>query len=223
MQSEAGAIGTAHGSLQRGSLTTTFTASQGLLLMIPEMLKIAGELNPMVIHVAARTVATHALSIFCDHSDVMAVRNTGFTMLCSSSVQQAHDMALIAQAATLRSRVPVVHFFDGFRTSHEISKIEEISDSQITEMIEEDFINQHRKRALTPENPFIRGTSQNPDIFFQAREASNPFYQNCVSHIITEMERFKRICGRSYMPFEYYGSPDADRVIILMGSASQTA
>jgi len=180
MQSEAGAIAAAHGSLLRGSLTTTFTASQGLLLMIPNMFKIAGELNPMVIHVAARTVATHALSIFCDHSDVMATRSTGFAFLCSSSVQESHDFALISQASTLKSRVPFLHFFDGFRTSHEISKIAILSEEQMRKMIDDNLVREHRYRSLSPERPFIRGSSQNPDIFFQAREASNPYYRRAV-------------------------------------------
>lgn len=223
MQSEAGAAGVVHGSLQRGALTTTFTASQGLLLMIPNMFKIAGELNPMVIHVAARTVASHALSIFGDHSDVMAARGTGFAFLCSSSVQEAQDFALISQAATLKSRVPFLHFFDGFRTSHEISKIHQLTHDQMRQMIDDSLVHEHRMRALSPERPFIRGTSQNPDIFFQGREASNPFYAACPSIVEQTMAQFEKITGRMYKLFQYYGSPDAERVIVLMGSACQTA
>jgi pyruvate-ferredoxin/flavodoxin oxidoreductase len=222
MQSEAGAIAAAHGSLQRGSLTTTFTASQGLLLMIPNMFKIAGELNPMVIHVAARTVATHALSIFCDHSDVMATRSTGFAFLCSSSVQESHDFALISQASTLKSRVPFLHFFDGFRTSHEISKIAILSEEQMRKMIDNNLVRQHRYRSLSPERPFIRGSSQNPDIFFQAREASNPYYSRAVSVVEQVMIDFEKLSGRSYHLFQFSGDPEAERVIVVMGSAAQT-
>jgi len=222
MQSEAGAIAAVHGSLQRGSLTTTFTASQGLLLMIPNMFKIAGELNPMVIHVAARTVATHALSIFCDHSDVMATRSTGFAILCSSSVQEAQDFALISQASTLKSRVPFLHFFDGFRTSHEISKIAALSEEQMRGMLDDFLIHQHRYRSLSPERPFIRGCSQNPDIFFQAREASNPYYNKVASVVEQTMSDFKKLSGRSYHLFQYYGDLEAERVIFVMGSAAQT-
>lgn len=222
MQSEAGAAGTVHGAVQRGALTTTFTASQGLLLMIPNMYKIAGELNSMVIHVAARTVATHALSIFCDHSDVMAARGTGFALFCSCSVQETHDFALIAQASTLLSRVPFLHFFDGFRTSHEIAKITLLSHDQMRQMINMEALQQHRSRALTPEMPFIRGTSQNPDIFFQAREASNPFYQSCPSIVEKQMALFEKVAGRRYNLFDYYGAPDAERVIISMGSSCLT-
>ncbi|MDD2661312.1 MAG: hypothetical protein PHY54_16805 [Methylococcales bacterium] len=176
MQSEGGAAGAVHGALQTGALTTTFTASQGLLLMIPNMYKIAGELTSTVFHVAARSLAAQGLSIFGDHSDVMAVRDTGFALLCSSSVQEAHDMALIAQAATLEARVPFIHFFDGFRTSHEVNKIELLSDDQIRAMINSDLVRAHRARGLNPDNPFIRGTAQNPDVYFQARETVNPFY-----------------------------------------------
>jgi len=222
MQSEAGAIAAAHGSLLRGSLTTTFTASQGLLLMIPNMFKIAGELNPMVIHVAARTVATHALSIFCDHSDVMATRSTGFAFLCSSSVQESHDFALISQASTLKSRVPFLHFFDGFRTSHEISKIAILSEEQMRKMIDDNLVREHRYRSLSPERPFIRGSSQNPDIFFQAREASNPYYSRAVSVVEQVMIDFEKLSGRSYHLFQYSGDPEAERVIVVMGSAAQT-
>ncbi len=222
MQSEAGAIAAAHGSLQRGSLTTTFTSSQGLLLMIPNMYKIAGELNPMVIHVAARTVATHALSIFCDHSDVMTARSTGFALLCSSTVQEAHDFALISQASTLKSRVPFLHFFDGFRTSHEISKINMLSDEQMRGMIDDTLVREHRYRSLSPERPFIRGSSQNPDIFFQAREASNPYYTAAVSVVEQLMMDFEKLSSRSYRLFQYCGDPEAERVIIIMGSGAQT-
>jgi pyruvate-ferredoxin/flavodoxin oxidoreductase len=222
MQSESGASGAVHGALQRGALTTTFTASQGLLLMIPNMYKIAGELNPTVFHVAARTVATHALSIFCDHGDVMATRATGFALLCSSSVQEAHDFALIAQAASLRSRVPFLHFFDGFRTSHELSKIESFSDEVIRSMIIDDsHLRQMRGRALSPDKPFIRGTSQNPDIFFQAREASNPFYDACAGIVRAAMDQFAKLTGRGYDLFQYYGAADAERIIVLMGSGIQ--
>ncbi|HEX2957089.1 MAG TPA: pyruvate:ferredoxin (flavodoxin) oxidoreductase [Chitinispirillaceae bacterium] len=218
MQSEAGASGAVHGALQRGALTTTFTASQGLLLMIPNMYKIAGELNSAVFHVAARTIATHALSIFCDHSDVMAARSTGFAILSSASVQEAHDFALISQVASLRSRVPFVHFFDGFRTSHELSKIESLSDETIRILIDNSSIQKMRSRALSPDHPFIRGTSQNPDIFFQAREASNTFYNSCPGIVKEAMDCFAKLTGRVYDLFEYYGSDDAERVIVLMGS-----
>jgi pyruvate-ferredoxin/flavodoxin oxidoreductase len=218
MQSEAGAAGAVHGALQRGALTTTFTASQGLLLMVPNMFKIAGELNSTVFHIAARAIATHALSIFGDHSDVMAARTTGFAFLASSSVQEAHDFALISQAATLRSRVPFVHFFDGFRTSHELSKIEELSDETMRAMIDDHLVRKVRERALSPDNPFIRGTSQNPDIFFQAREASNPFYNECPGIVKDAMLQFAKLTGRHYGLFDYYGALDAQRVIVLMGS-----
>src|SRR5512143_1817793 len=179
MQSEGGAAGAVHGALQAGSLCTTFTASQGLLLMIPNMYKIAGELTPTVFHVTARTLAAHALSIFGDHSDVMAVRQTGWAMLCSNSVQEAHDFALIAQAATLEARVPFVHFFDGFRTSHEVAKIEPLADEDLRALVPDDLVRGHRARALSPERPVIRGTAQNPDVYFQARETVNPYYRAC--------------------------------------------
>jgi pyruvate-ferredoxin/flavodoxin oxidoreductase len=218
MQSEAGASGAVHGALQRGALTTTFTASQGLLLMIPNMYKIAGELNPAVFHIAARTIATHALSIFGDHSDVMTARATGFAFLSSASVQEVHDFALISQAASLRSRVPFIHFFDGFRTSHELSKIELLSDDIILSMIDDTSIRNIRGRALSPDRPFIRGTSQNPDIFFQAREASNPFYNSCPAIVKETMAQFAKLTGRKYDLFEYYGAEDADRIVVLMGS-----
>jgi len=223
MQSEGGASGAVHGSLQRGALTTTFTASQGLLLMIPNMFKIAGELTSTVFHVSARTVATHALSIFCDHSDVMATRSTGFALLASNSVQEAMDFALIAQAATLESRVPFLHFFDGFRTSHEISKVELLTIEEMREMIDEKYVRAHRERALSPDNPFIRGTAQNPDVFFQSREKINPYYLSCPEIVQNIMDKFAKVVGREYHLFQYTGAPDAERIIILMGSGAETA
>ncbi|BDH46080.1 pyruvate-flavodoxin oxidoreductase [Salmonella enterica subsp. enterica serovar Choleraesuis] len=222
MQSEAGAIGAVHGALQTGSLSTSFTSSQGLLLMIPTLYKLAGELTPFVLHVAARTVATHALSIFGDHSDVMAVRQTGCAMLCASSVQEAQDFALISQMATLNSRVPFIHFFDGFRTSHEINKIVPLSDDTLLKLLPQQGIDEHRARALNPEHPVIRGTSANPDTYFQSREATNPWYNAVYSHVEKAMSDFAAETGREYRPFEYYGHPEADRVIILMGSAIGT-
>ena len=218
MQSEGGASGAVHGSLQGGALTTTFTASQGLLLMIPNMFKIAGELLPSVFHVAARSVATHALSIFGDHSDVMATRGTGFGMLASASIQEVHDFALISQAATLASRVPIVHFFDGFRTSHEVNKIDLIGDEIIREMIDDDLVRAHHERRLNPEHPVLRGSAQNPDVFFQAREAANPFYIEAPDHMQRAMDKFAELTGRSYHLFDYFGAPDAERIIVLMGS-----
>jgi pyruvate-ferredoxin/flavodoxin oxidoreductase len=223
MQSEGGAAGAVHGSLQSGALTTTFTASQGLLLMLPNMLKIAGELTPAVFHVAARSVATSALSIFGDHSDVMAVRSSGFAMLGSGSVQEAHDSALIAQAATLESRVPFVHFFDGFRTSHELNTLYLLSDEEIRAMIDQELVRAHRARALNPEHPFIRGTAHNPDTFFQVREAVNPYYARVPEIVEKAMNRFSALTGRGYQLYEYEGAKDADRVIVLMGSGSETA
>jgi len=220
MQSEGGAAGALHGALQTGALGTTFTASQGLLLMIPNMYKIAGELTPAVIHVAARTIATHALSIFGDHSDVMAARQTGFALLAANSVQEAHDFALIAHAATLESRIPFLHFFDGFRTSHELNKIQLLSDDDLRAMISADEIRKHRARALNPERPVLRGTAQNPDVFFQAREACNPFYLACPEIVQHAMNRFANRTGRQYQLFDYYGALDAERVIVLMGSAA---
>jgi pyruvate-ferredoxin/flavodoxin oxidoreductase len=223
MQSEGGAAGAVHGSLQAGALTTTFTASQGLLLMIPNMYKIAGELTPTVFHITARTLATHALSIFGDHSDVMACRATGWAMLFSNSVQEVMDFALIAQAATLRSRVPFLHSFDGFRTSHEIQKVEQLADEDIRALIDDDLVRAHRARALSPDHPVMRGTAQNPDVFFQAREACNPFY-NAVPEIAEEvMDQFYAQVGRRYHLFDYVGAPDAERVIILMGSGCEAA
>ncbi len=222
MQSEGGAAGAVHGALQTGSLATTFTASQGLLLMIPNMYKIAGELTPTVFHVAARSLATHALSIFGDHSDVMAARMTGWAMLCSASVQEAHDFALIAQAATLESRIPFLHFFDGFRTSHEIAKVTMLSNDQLRSMIDLELVFDHRSRALTPDHPVLRGTAQNPDVFFQARERANPFYRDCSAVVAETMERFAKKVGRPYAPYEYCGATDAERVIVAMGSACET-
>ncbi|EOI3469205.1 pyruvate:ferredoxin (flavodoxin) oxidoreductase [Cronobacter turicensis] len=222
MQSEAGAIATVHGALQTGALSTSFTSSQGLLLMIPTLYKLAGQLTPFVLHVAARTVATHALSIFGDHSDVMAVRQTGCAMLCAASVQEAQDFALISHIATLKSRVPFIHFFDGFRTSHEINKIAPLADDTIRALLPQAEIDAHRARALNPEHPVIRGTSANPDTYFQSREATNPWYNAVYDHVEQAMNDFAAATGRQYMPFEYYGHPEAERVIILMGSASGT-
>jgi len=220
MQSEGGAAGALHGALQAGALGTTFTASQGLLLMIPNMYKIAGELTPAVIHVAARTVAAHALSIFGDHSDVMATRATGFAMLCSNSVQEASDFALIAQAAALESRIPFLHFFDGFRTSHELNQMVPLSDEDLAALVDASFVRQHRQRALSPDHPVLRGTAQNPDVFFQAREAINPFYRACPTIVQDVMERFTKRSGRAYKLFDYMGAADAERVIVMMGSGA---
>jgi pyruvate-ferredoxin/flavodoxin oxidoreductase len=221
MQSEGGASAAVHGSLQAGALTTTFTASQGLLLMIPSMYKIAGELTSAVFHVSARTIATHALSIFGDHSDVNAVRPTGWGLLCSGSVQEAHDMACIAQASTLAARIPFVHFFDGFRTSHEVSKIDYLEDDDLRFMIDDELVRAHRERGLSPDHPVIRGTSQNPDTFFQAREAINGFYDACPQHVVDAMDRFAERTGRVYRPFDYVGDPEAERVIVIMGSGAE--
>ncbi len=223
MQSEGGAAGALHGALQAGALGTTFTASQGLLLMMPNMFKIAGELTPCVIHVAARTVATHALSIFGDHSDVMAARTTGFALLSSNSVQEAGDFALIAQAVSLESRIPFLHFFDGFRTSHELSKIHTLEDDDLRALIDEKLVREHRDRKLTPEHPLLRGTAQNPDVFFQAREAINPYYHACPNTVQKVMDRFALQTGRVYHLFDYVGSPDADRIVVLMGSGAGAA
>jgi pyruvate-ferredoxin/flavodoxin oxidoreductase len=223
MQSEGGAAGALHGAVQTGALGTTFTASQGLLLMIPNMFKIAGELTPAVIHVAARSVAAQALSIFGDHSDVMATRQTGFAMLASDSVQEAMDFAAIAQATTLESRVPFLHFFDGFRTSHEVAKVTPLDDDELRALVDEKFVRAHRARALSPDHPFIRGTAQNPDVFFQARESCNPFYRACPAIVESVMERFARITGRAYRLFDYVGAPDAERIVVLMGSAAGAA
>lgn len=222
MQSEAGAAGAIHGALQGGALATTFTASQGLLLMIPNMFKIAGELTPTVFHIAARTLATHALSIFGDHSDVMAARSTGFSMLFGNTPQEVMDMALIAQASTLKTRVPFLNVFDGFRTSHELNEVEVISDEIIKAMMDDEAINAHRDRALNPANPFIRGTAQNPDVYFQNREAANLWYQRVPEAVQGMMDKFYQLTGRRYNLFEYYGAPDAERVLILMGSGAGT-
>ena len=222
MQSEAGAAGACHGSIQAGALTTTFTASQGLLLMIPNMYKIAGELSPFVMHVAARSLAYHALSIFGDHSDVMGCRQTGFAMLASNSVQEAHDMAAIAQTSTLRSRVPFMHFFDGFRTSHEIKKIKLLSDDDLRAMLKDVDYTFNAEHALRPETPVIRGTAQNPDVFFQGREAANPYYNQVERIVQEEMDKFAGISGRQYHVVDYYGAKDADQVIVIMGSGGET-
>jgi pyruvate-ferredoxin/flavodoxin oxidoreductase len=222
MQSEAGAAGTVHGALSTGSLTTTFTASQGLLLMIPNMYKIAGELTPTVFHVAARSIAAQGLSIFGDHQDVMAVRQTGWALLASASVQEAQDLALIAHAATLRARVPFLHFFDGFRTSHEVMKMRRLADADLREMIDDDLVRAHRGRGLNPDRPSMRGTAQNPDVYFQAREASNGFYNACPDIVQATMDRFAERVGRTYHLFDYTGSPDAERVIVCMGSGAET-
>ncbi len=223
MQSEGGAAGAVHGALQGGALATTFTASQGLLLMIPNLYKIAGELTAFTLHVTARTIATHALSIFGDHSDVMACRQTGVAMLSSGNVQEAHDFALISTAASLRSRVPFMHFFDGFRTSHEVGKIEELTDDDLRSMLPEDLIAAHRRRGLSPDSPVIRGTAQNPDTFFQARESANGYYIDCPQIVRETMGAFAAMTGRVYQPFEYTGHPNAERVIVIMGSGAETA
>jgi len=223
MQAEGGAAGAVHGSLQAGALTTTFTASQGLLLMVPNMYKIAGELTPAVVHVAARSVATHALSIFCDHSDVMATRGTGFAMLFAASVQEAHDFALIAHAATLRGRIPFVHVMDGFRTSHEVHRIALLEEEDLRALIDNEDVHAFRSRALSPAHPVVRGTAQNPDVFFQSRERVEPSYRALPDVVAAVMDEFGARTGRVYQPFEYVGAPDADRVLVLMGSAADTA
>jgi len=223
MQSEGGAAGALHGALQTGALTTTFTASQGLLLMIPNMFKIAGELTATVFHIAARSLAAQALSIFGDHSDVMAARATGFGMLASNSVQEVMDFALIAQAATLEARVPFLHFFDGFRTSHEVAKLEQLTPDDMRAMIDEELVRAHRARGLSPDHPVIRGTAQNPDVYFQAREAANPFYNACPAIVQKAMDKFAAVVGRQYHLFDYYGAPDAESVIMLMGSGAEVA
>ncbi len=223
MQSEGGASGAVHGSLQNGALTTTFTASQGLLLMIPNMYKIAGELTPTVFHVASRSIASQALSIFGDHSDVMSVKQTGFALLSSNSVQEAHDFALIAQSASLKSRIPFLHFFDGFRTSHEVSKIELLNKEVLKDMIDEELVFKHRSRALSSDNPFIRGTSQNPDVYFQGRESVNNYYINLPKIVQDSMDRFKELTKREYKLFDFIGDKEAERIIILMGSGAETA
>jgi len=223
MQSEGGAAGALHGALQSGALATTFTASQGLLLMIPNMYKIAGELTPAVMHVAARSLAAQGLSIFGDHADVMAIRQTGFALLASSSVQEAHDLALVAQAASLRTRVPFVHFFDGFRTSHELSTVDLLTDDDLRALVPEELIRAHRARALSPEHPFIRGTAQNPDVYFQARETVNPFYAQVPGAVTAAMDALAARTGRQYHLADYAGDPAAERVIVIMGSGAQTA
>jgi pyruvate-ferredoxin/flavodoxin oxidoreductase len=223
MQSEGGAAGAVHGALQAGSLCTTFTASQGLLLMIPNMYKIAGELTPTVFHIAARSLAAQGLSIFGDHSDVNAVRQTGWAMLCSNSVQEAMDSALIAHAATLESRIPFIHFFDGFRTSSEVMKIERLDDGDIRAMIDDDLVRAHKARSLSPDRPVMRGTAQNPDVYFQGRETVNPFYDKVPAIVQNAMDKFAGIVGRQYHLFDYYGAPDADRVIVIMGSGAEVA
>jgi pyruvate-ferredoxin/flavodoxin oxidoreductase len=223
MQSEGGAAGTVHGALQTGALTTTFTASQGLLLMIPNMYKIAGELTSTVFHVAARAIAAHALSIYGDHQDVMAVRQTGWAMLSSGSVQEAQDFAAIAQAATLKARVPFLHFFDGFRTSHEVNKITQLSDEELRLMLDDDLVRAHRARGLSPERPVLRGTAQNPDVYFQMREAANPYYEAVPAIAQEMMDKFAKVTGRHYNLFDYTGDPNAERVIIIMGSGGEVA
>ncbi len=223
MQSEGGAAGTAHGALQTGSMTTTFTASQGLLLMIPNMFKIAGELTPAVFHVSARSLAYHALSIFGDHSDVMACRMTGFAMLCSNSGQEAMDFAAIAQSASLQSRVPFLHFFDGFRTSHEVSKVTLIPDETLQALITPEMVTEVRSRAMSPDHPVLRGTAQNPDVFFQGRERANSYYNALPGIVQKTMDQFGKLTGRSYKIFEYHGAPDAERVLVLMGSGAEDA
>jgi pyruvate-ferredoxin/flavodoxin oxidoreductase len=223
MQSEGGAAGAVHGALQTGALATTFTASQGLLLMIPNMNKIAGELTATAFHVSARTVATHALSIFGDHSDVMFCRSTGFGMLCSNSVQEAMDLALIAHASSLETRIPFLHFFDGFRTSHEVNKIELLNDDDLRAMIDMERVFEHRQRALSPEHPVMRGTAQNPDVFFQIRETINPYYAACPEKTQAAMDKFALLVGRRYRLFDYCGAPDAERVLVMMGSGAEAA
>jgi pyruvate-ferredoxin/flavodoxin oxidoreductase len=223
MQSEGGAAGAVHGAMQTGALTTTFTASQGLLLMIPNMFKIAGELTSTVFHVSARSLATHALSIYGDHSDVMATRTTGFAMLASNSVQEAQDMALIAHATTLQARVPFLHFFDGFRTSHEVNKIEQLTEEDFRAMIDDAWVQAHRARALSPDHPVLRGSAQNPDTYFQERETVNPYYHACPEIVQKVMDKFANLVGRKYHLFDYVGAPDAERVIVIMGSGAETA
>src|SRR5580658_3401302 len=221
MQSEAGAAGAVHGALQSGAMTTTFTASQGLLLMLPNMFKIAGELTATVFHVAARALATQALSIFGDHSDVMAARPTGFALLSSNSVQEVMDFALIAQAASLESRVPFLHFFDGFRTSHEVAKLDPPSTEIMRAMISDQLVHEHRARSLSPDRPVLRGAAQNPDVYFQGRESVNPYYAACPTIVQNVMDKFAALVGREYKLFQYEGAPDAEDVIIVMGSGAE--
>jgi len=223
MQSEGGAAGALHGALQGGALGTTFTASQGLLLMIPNLYRIAGELTAAVLHVAARSLAAQGLSIFGDHSDVMAVRQTGVALLASASVQEAHDLALVAHAATLQTRVPFVHFFDGFRTSHELNTVEMLADDDVRALVSEELIRAHRARALSPEHPFIRGTAQNPDVYFQARETVNPFYARVPEAVQNSMDRLGERTDRHYRLVDYSGHPEAERVLVAMGSGGETA
>lgn len=223
MQSEGGAAGAVHGALQTGSLTTTFTASQGLMLMLPNMYKIAGELTATVFHVAARALAAQALSIFGDHQDVMAARATGWALLCSDSVQEAMDLALIAHAATLKARVPILHFFDGFRTSSEVMKIEQLDEDDMRFMLDDELVRAHRARALSPDKPFMRGAAQNPDVYFQARETVNPFYARMPQIIQDTMNQFAARVGRQYHLFDYVGAPDAERVMVIMGSGGEVA
>ena len=223
LQSEGGAAGALHGALQAGAFATTFTASQGLLLMIPNMYKIAGELTPATMHVTARTLATHALSIFGDHSDVMACRSTGWAMLASNSVQEVADLALVSQIATLESRIPFMHFFDGFRTSHEVGKILPISDETIRGILDDKYVIQFRQLALSPDRPIIRGTAQNPDVFFQAREACTPYHDAVPAIVQSVMNRFAALTGRQYHLFDYVGASDAERVIVMMGSGAEAA
>ncbi|MCA9910369.1 MAG: pyruvate:ferredoxin (flavodoxin) oxidoreductase, partial [Anaerolineae bacterium] len=221
MQSEGGAAGAIHGSLQAGALSTTFTASQGLLLMIPNMFKIAGELTPTVFHIAARSIAAQALSIFGDHSDVMTARGTGWVLLSSASVQEAQDFAAIAHAATLEARVPFLHFFDGFRTSHEVNKLAVLEEEDLRAMIDDALVTAHRSRSLSPDHPVMRGTAQNPDVYFQARETVNPYYAACPDVVERMMDKFAALTGRAYKPYEYVGAPDAERVIVIMGSGAE--
>src|SRR4051794_11316308 len=223
LQSEGGAAGALHGALQAGALGTTFTSSQGLLLMIPNMYKIAGELTPTVIHVAARAIAAQGLSIFGDHQDAMSVRATGFAQIASNSVQEVMDIALISQAATLESRIPFLHFFDGFRTSHEVAKVEQLTLEDLRAMIDDDLVRAHRTRALTPDKPVLRGTAQNPDVYFQGRETVNPFYLACPTIVQNAMDKFAGLTGRQYKLFDYTGAPDAEKVIIIMGSGAEAA
>jgi pyruvate-ferredoxin/flavodoxin oxidoreductase len=223
MQSEGGASGAVHGALAAGALTTTFTASQGLLLMIPNMYKIAGELLPTVFHISARSLACQALSIFGDHSDVMACRQTGFALLSSCNIQEVMDFALIAQQATLASRVPFLHFFDGFRTSHEVQKVEELTFEDMRAVIDDELVARHKARALSPDRPMISGTAQNPDVYFQGRETVNKFYQACPQIVQETMDKFAKVVGRSYHLFDYVGAKDAEKVIVMMGSGADTA
>ncbi|HSO19673.1 MAG TPA: pyruvate:ferredoxin (flavodoxin) oxidoreductase, partial [Desulfosarcina sp.] len=222
MQSEGGAAGAVHGALQAGSLTTTFTASQGLLLMIPNMFKIAGELSPTVFHVSARAIAAQALSIFGDHSDVMACRSTGWAFLCSNNPQEVMDFSLVAQAATLESRVPFLHYFDGFRTSHEVQKVSELSENDMRHMISDELVRAHRARAMSPDHPVLRGTAQNPDVYFQGRETVNPYYDKVGGILQAQFDKFAKLTGRQYNLFDYVGAPDAERVVVMMGSACET-